>query len=177
MSGDADLFAAVALAHALGIASGIAVHVGWSFFGLAWLVSAIPGVVDVLRWGGAALLLVLGVRALSARPGAPDAKTTSHPPDRHASYAIGLATNLLNAKALLFFAALGAGVASSGASVALRLGLGLWLIAATFAFFCALASLSGSGILRERLRAQAHRIDHAMGCVLVALAVVVVLAE
>jgi threonine/homoserine/homoserine lactone efflux protein len=47
----------IGVATALGIGSGILFHVAWGMFGLGWAVDRFPGLLDVLRYGGAAVLL------------------------------------------------------------------------------------------------------------------------
>ncbi|WP_420465532.1 LysE family transporter [Panacagrimonas sp.] len=200
------LFAAVALAHALGVASpgpdfavvmrqtlahgrtggvltacgigsGIVFHVAWGMFGLGWAVENLPGLLPLLRYGGAAFLLWMGVQALRTRPAQTTDPLTAHLNKRGAwrHYGIGLATNLLNVKALLFFVALCSSVITVDTPVWLRLGLSLWLVLATVAWFSFLACTVGHPALRRRLGAISHHIDHAMGLVLIALALAVLL--
>jgi threonine/homoserine/homoserine lactone efflux protein len=85
----------------LGICLGTMTWAACSALGISALVAASPLAYDVLRYGGAAYLIVLGVRALRARPTADD-------PDRPSRKAFrsGLATNLLNPKIGVFYATL-----------------------------------------------------------------------
>ena len=48
----------------LGNVAGLIVLIGVSVAGVSALLAALPGALDVLRWGGAAYLLWLGVTAL-----------------------------------------------------------------------------------------------------------------
>ena len=166
----------IGVATALGIGSGIVVHVGWGMFGLGWVVQRFPGLLEAMRLGGAAVLLWMGLRALCSQPltghdsnGDGQAEASSQ-----RAYALGLATNLLNAKAFLFFVALGSSVIATGASPVLRIALGGWMVAATAGFFSFVAFTVGHPGVRGRLRAQAHRIDWVMGLILIALALSVV---
>ncbi|MGQ0619447.1 MAG: LysE family translocator [Panacagrimonas sp.] len=163
---------------ALGIGSGIVFHVAWGMFGLGWAIQRFPALLDVLRYGGAAFLLWMGVNALRSKPSptihriegerpGPDAGAASR------AYLVGLATNLLNPKALLFFVALCSSVVTAGASAALRLGLGLWLACATAAWFSVVAFTAGHEAVRGRLAQRAWLIDRAMGVVLVGLGLAV----
>lgn len=158
---------------ALGIGSGIVLHVAWGLFGLGWLVQRLPGLLDFMRLAGAAVLLWMGLGALRSRPFA-DGETV-HAEGRAGAaplpaYALGLATNLLNAKAFLFFVALGSSVIATGATPVLRIALGGWMVLATAGFFSFVAFTVGHPGLRGRLRRHAHHIDHAMGLILIALA-------
>jgi threonine/homoserine/homoserine lactone efflux protein len=204
MGGEWALFATVATAHALavaspgpdfavvvrqslafgraaglwtaaGIGSGIVVHVAYGLFGLAWLTQRHPQLLDALGYAGAFVLAWIGVGALRARPQTEsgEALPPARPGDRARFFGIGLLTNVLNPKALLFFVALFAAVLTAPTSGFVKLVLGVWLPLATFAWFALVATLLGRPAARRRLRRAAHWIDRAMGVVLVGLAVVI----
>lgn len=164
---------------AAGIASGIVVHVGWALFGLGWVVERYPLLLEILRYAGAAFLLWIGLRSVrtglraagSAGPAAP-APTAAGA----ASFAIGLGTNLLNAKAMLFFVALCSAVITQDTPAALRIALGLWMVFSTFAWFALLSVGLGHPALRTRLQRAAPRIDMAVGALLVLLALAMLVA-
>ncbi|MGQ0699770.1 MAG: LysE family translocator [Panacagrimonas sp.] len=164
----------IGLITALGIGSGIVVHVAWGMFGLNWAVTRFPPLLDMLRYAGAAFLLWMGIRALQSRPAvaAPDNRGTNvNSVSSARAYVVGLATNLLNAKAALFFVALCSSVVTAGASPTLRVLLGLWLVLSTAGWFSFVAFTVGHPAIRARLLRYAHRIDHAMGVILIALAI------
>jgi threonine/homoserine/homoserine lactone efflux protein len=158
---------------ALGVACAIGIHVSYSLFGLAWAIRQHPPLLTGLRYAGAVLLLWIGWNALRARPAA----VTAAAPVRAANrdFAVGFLTNALNAKAMLFFVALCTAVLSAGASAALRLGLGAWMVVATGAWFSFLAWTLGHPRVRERLRRWSHWIERAMGVILVLLGALVLL--
>jgi threonine/homoserine/homoserine lactone efflux protein len=86
---------------AAGIVTGLAGHTAAAALGLSAVLAARPDVLTAIRLAGAAYLLWLAAQALRAAlaPGAGPAPRTrsAHP------YLDGLASNLLNPKALLFF--------------------------------------------------------------------------
>ena len=202
------LFAAIAAAHALGVASpgpdwavvlrqslahgrrqgvltaagiamGIVVHTGWAFFGLVQARIAAPAIWPLMQYGGALLLLWLGIRSLTAPSNAPldpPFEPNTGQTRARSSLIIGLATNLLNPKAALFFLGLGTGVASVDASTALRLTLSLWLVLATFAFFCLLSMIATHPRVRSGLVHHRVTLDKAMGILLILVAIAVILA-
>jgi threonine/homoserine/homoserine lactone efflux protein len=99
----------------LGVASGLLLWGAMTAVGLAALVAASPLGYEVLSMAGAAWLVVLGVRALwSARRVAaaesPHGETGPAGEDGSArlwrSFSMGLSTNLLNPKALVFYVSL-----------------------------------------------------------------------
>ena len=95
---------AAGVASALGIAVGCLVHTLLVALGLAQLLVAVPAAYDVVRFGGAAYLVHLGIRAILARPAAPDAESPARA-SRGAIFRQGIVTNILNPKVALFFLA------------------------------------------------------------------------
>ncbi len=91
------------IASAFGIAAGLLVHITLIALGLAALLAAVPVANTVLRLGGAAYLIYIGVRAL-LRPGGLAARSLK-PADRFTAFRQGLVTNVLNPKIALFFLA------------------------------------------------------------------------
>lgn len=91
------------IASAFGIAAGLLVHITLIALGLAALLAAVPVANTILRLGGAAYLIYLGVRAL-LRPGGLAARSVK-PADRLTAFRQGLITNVLNPKIALFFLA------------------------------------------------------------------------
>ncbi len=158
---------------ALGIGSGIVFHVVWGMFGLGWLLEQLPSILNLLRYGGAALLLWFGVESLRGS-GDNAVDVSLAPTSASKAYLLGLATNVFNAKAVLFFVALCSSVLAAGASPALRMGLGIWLSLATMAWFSFLALTVGHPVIRQRLTRSAMRINQIMGLILIAIAVALI---
>jgi threonine/homoserine/homoserine lactone efflux protein len=92
------------IASAFGIAAGLLVHITLIALGLAALLAAVPIAATILRLGGAAYLIYLGVRAL-LRPGGLGAVRALKSADRFTAFRQGLVTNVLNPKVALFFLA------------------------------------------------------------------------
>ncbi len=157
---------------ALGIASGITFHVAYGMFGLAFAIERYPALLQLLQLVGAALLLWIGWGAIRARPLDDPAASVMTDGQRAAGgdFTIGLATNLLNVKAMLFFVALCSAVITGATSTALKLALSAWMIVATGLWFSFVAWTLGHPAVRRRLLGVAHWIDRAMGVLLIALA-------
>ncbi|MDF3198159.1 LysE family translocator [Pseudomonas sp. 1912-s] len=95
---------AMALATAAGLGVARACHVALAGMGLATLFKVAPWTFDVVRLGGAAYLLWIGVQCLRANL-LPNLNTEDGTAPAHAwrgAFQRGLLTNLLNPKALLF---------------------------------------------------------------------------
>ncbi|HEY0974849.1 MAG TPA: LysE family transporter [Solimonas sp.] len=161
---------------AAGIGSGILFHVAYSLFGLRWLTERFPWSLNAIALTGAAFLLWMGGNALRAQPHpamAPVSGTAPARGHRH-HYLIGLATNVLNPKATLFFVALFSTLVAGPVSLPMMVLLALWLPLSTFAWFASVALLLSQARLRAALQRHAHQLDRAMGLILIALASAVI---
>lgn len=158
---------------ALGIAAGISFHVAYGMFGLGWAIERFPALLSVLQLIGAGLLLWIGWGAIRARPLADPADAPANDAARAATgdFSIGLFTNLLNVKAMLFFVALCSAVITGDTSTALKLGLGGWMIVTTGLWFSFVAWTLGHPAVRRRLLGVAHWIDRVMGALLIVLGI------
>lgn len=161
---------------AAGIGSGILFHVAYGLFGLRWLTGQFPWSLNAIALLGAAFLIWMGTQALRAQPlsAEVDSGVVAERGDWKRNYLIGLATNVLNPKATLFFVALFTTVVAGPVETRMMLVLAVWLPVSTFAWFASVALLLSHTGLRTRLGRHAHRLDRAMGAILIALAVAVI---
>jgi threonine/homoserine/homoserine lactone efflux protein len=157
---------------ALGIAAGISFHIAYGLFGLSWAIQQFPALLTILRIVGALLLLYIGYGAIQAQPMA-DAEAPPRDGGKAAAkdFGVGLFTNLLNVKAMLFFVALCSAVITGATPIALKFALGGWMIFATGLWFCFVAWTLGHPEIRRRLLRSGHWIDRAMGAILLLLGV------
>lgn len=156
---------------AAGIGSGIFFHVAYGLFGLSWLTHRYPQSLTVLGIAGALFLLWMGSQAVRAQPMPESVEQlpAAQPGDRAKFFGIGVLTNVLNPKAILFFVALFTAVITGPVSTAMKVTLGLWIPFSTFAWFTFVAVMLGNPATRQRLRHVAHWIDRAMGVILILL--------
>src|SRR6266704_3165822 len=89
---------------ALGIGAGCLVHVLGAALGLSALLLALPHAYDLVRWVGAAYLVVLGVKALRSDQATLEVKGLA-PVSPRRIFVQGALTNVLNPKVALFFLA------------------------------------------------------------------------
>ncbi len=161
---------------AAGIGSGILFHAAYGLLGLRWLSARFPWSLDAIALIGAAFLIWMGLNALRSQPLPPatDPNMVATRGDWKRNYLIGLATNVLNPKATLFFVALFTTLVTGPISNTMMLVLALWLSLSTFAWFAAIALLLSHAGLRNALRRHAHQLDRAMGVILLLLAAAVI---
>ncbi|GAA5116140.1 LysE family translocator [Pseudonocardia adelaidensis] len=155
---------------AAGIVTGLAGHTAAAALGLSAVLAARPDVLTAVRFAGAAYLGWLGVQALRAafaRAPAAAARVRSSRP-----YLDGLAGNLLNPKALLFFLGLIPQFVVPGPTVTAQLLLlaGTTVLASVmwWAIVIPVVARGRAALARSRVR---RAVDAATGGALLAVAV------
>lgn len=93
------------LASMLGIETGEAVYIAGAALGITALLAASPVALSVLRYGGAAYLVLLGIRAWRDVGGEDEADGEATGGSNWAAYGRGLVVQLLNPKVAVFFLA------------------------------------------------------------------------
>lgn len=178
------------VATAVGVVAGIAVWLVAAFAGLAAVVRVYPAVMSGLQVAGGALLAALGVlglrgwwRARSAIrgdevPGAAgrtDAAARGPAIGPAGDVARGLATNLANPKALVFFGAVLTpflrGAVPTGQSVGVVAGM----IAVALLWFCGIAVVASQRGVNERVSRVLPAVDVVVSTLFVAVGVAFVL--
>ncbi|MFD1513617.1 LysE family translocator [Halomarina rubra] len=160
---------------ACGVATGVLVHTAVVVLGLAALLRTVPTAYLVVKYLGAAYLLVLGVRALTggddggfgAATDATDSTDTSGATDSTATggYGRGLLVNVLNPKVALFFLAFLPQFVPSGDPVGLA-ALGGTYALLTVVYLGVVAV--GADSVADRLVGHERALERASGVVLVA---------
>jgi threonine/homoserine/homoserine lactone efflux protein len=166
------------MAAALGALSGLCVHMLVAAVGLSVLLARSPGALTTIRWAGAAYLVWLGISLVRASFIAE--KSTDQTPDVSTSRAFtqAMLTNLLNPKAILFFASVIPQFVVAGTSTTVQvLALGAVDVVTGLVFYALLvataASLS-SWFSRPTVR---RRWDRATGGILTGLGVTLATAK
>jgi threonine/homoserine/homoserine lactone efflux protein len=165
---------AAALGTAVGNSVGVIVWGVLSAVGVSSLILASEIAYDVLRIGGAALLIVLGLRSLLRRgtdAGAGTEPGPATPAPRRAGWRVGLLTSLANPKLAVFFVALFPQFLRPGAAVLpAALAMAGVIVAFDLIWFSTLALIvdRAGAILRPRLRRIMERLT---GTVLVGFGV------
>ena len=165
---------------ALGVGSGILVHVTYSLLGIGLIVSQSIVLFNLLKWLAAAYLLFIGIKALRAQPAAAGAVVTasdSADRSRRGAFVTGFVTNGLNPKATLFFLSLFTVVINPHTPLPVQAGYGLYLALATGTWFCLVAWLFSQARVREAFARMGHWFDRLMGAVLVGIGVKLAFSE
>lgn len=159
---------------AIGIGSGILVHVTYSLLGLGLLIAQSTTAFTVLKVLGAAYLLWVGWQCLKAKPAV--AKEMEQDEDKSQTdsawkaWRLGFFTNALNAKATLFFVSLFSVVISPTTPLWVQGFYGLWMTVMTGLWFVGLALFLSRSSVRGFFRKISHWIERVTGIALIGLA-------
>lgn len=183
----------------LGVGSAILLHVCYCLLGVALFLSASPTAFSVVKLIGAGYLFYLGWQSLAPfarellgrkKLGSEPSRTSSGNVDEAAfdnasaelklppaksAFVTGFLTNGLNPKATLFFLALFTVVISPQTPRSIQIAYGLYLAAATFAWFTMLSFILGRPSIKTLIVSAGDWLDRVMGIILIALAAQVVL--
>lgn len=165
---------------ALGVGTGIFVHVAYSLLGIGLIVSQSIVLFNALKWLAAAYLFYIGIKALRARPAAPcSLEVVGDGAERspRGAFMTGFVTNGLNPKATLFFLSLFTVVINPHTPLAVQAGYGVYLAFATAIWFCLVALLFSQRRVRAGFARMGHWFDRLMGTVLVGLGVKLAFTE
>ena len=175
---------------ALGIMAGNTLWILGSLFGLSALVNTYPDVLSVLKAVGGSYLIWLGIGAI--RSGIAEARVkraavcqntavdTTSPADEAVSdnpwlqFRIGLATNLANPKALIFFGAVFAQFVMPGTSLAANALIALVLIVVGIAWFIGIALMVG--VFTKRIAQYGHFIEWGTGVIFIVLGAILLVS-
>jgi threonine/homoserine/homoserine lactone efflux protein len=155
---------------ALGFATGVAVHLALGFFGLGLLLQQSPLLVSLIQWLGIFYLLYIASRAWGAQSFRLQTTTERKPSRLMESYTEGLITNLLNAKAILFFVSLIVGLITPNTPLELKLSAMVIMVSVTFIWFALVARFLTINPIRERFLAAQQVIERTLAVLLVLMA-------
>ncbi len=170
-----------ALLTSLGIGTAILVHVAYSLLGIGIMIRSSDAAFSVVKWAGAAYLVYLAFRCLTAKPAAEDQALAPTQMEegsaaRRGAFLTGFITNVLNPKATLFFLALFSAGISQQTPRWVVVGYGFWMALATAAWFCLVSIIFTQASAVLRFRRHAHWIDRGTGVILLLFAVKLALA-
>lgn len=165
---------------AVGVGTGIFVHVAYSLLGIGLIVSQSIVLFNALKWLAAAYLFYIGIKALRAKPAASGSlEVVGDGVERspRGAFMTGFVTNGLNPKATLFFLSLFTVVINPHTPLAVQAGYGVYLAFATALWFCLVALLFSQNRVRASFARLGHWFDRLMGAVLIGLGIKLAFTE
>jgi RhtB (resistance to homoserine/threonine) family protein len=165
------------LMSALGIAFGVQVHVLYTAFGIAALITGSPALFIVVKIAGAAYLVYLGVTTFittsSSATGDPVPKAIS----QWSAFKMGFFTNALNPKTMLFVIATYTQVLHPFSPLQSYIYYGLFISVIHWLWFSFVAVFFSTSRLREKLLQHRRVLDGVIGSALVALGASLLIPE
>ena len=164
-----------------GVMTGIGHGIGFGIYaflaaaGIATALTLHESTETILKWGGITLLMWLGVNFLKASKGEPyeSPGDGNHGPSDRAGFAQGFAIALLNPKILAWMLALYTPFIEADISTETLFGMGLLGMAIDGTWYVTVATVLTRGDGVSKLRAQARRIDGAMGILMFVFAALI----
>ena len=159
----------------IGHGIGFGIYAFLAAVGIATALTLHESTETVLKWGGIALLLWLGFNFLKASRGEPyeSSGDGGHGPSGRAGFAQGFAIALLNPKILAWMLALYAPFIEADIDTETLLGMGLLGMTIDGTWYVTVATVLTRGDGVSKLRAQARRIDGAMGFLMLVFAALI----
>jgi RhtB (resistance to homoserine/threonine) family protein len=158
------------IAAAIGALSGLCVHMGIAALGLSVLLARSPEALAAIRWAGAAYLVWLGISLIRSSFRAEDSADRTQDTSTSRAFSHAMLTNLLNPKAILFFASVIPQFVVSGTSATVQvLALGAVDVVTGLVFYTFLVSVAAALSAWFARPAVRRRWDRATGGVLTGL--------
>ncbi|MFJ9991630.1 LysE family translocator [Pseudomonas putida] len=165
------------LAAALGIALGVQVHVLYTLFGIAVLISGSPTLFVLMKTLGAGYLVYLGYKSLTNTQRIHlDSQEPVNAAGTFAALRTGFLTNALNPKTMLFVISAYTQVVKPGSELVVNLGYGAFMSLAHWAWFSLVAVFFSSAGLRKAMIERQIVVDRVIGVALIGLGVAVAMA-
>ncbi len=164
---------------ALGIGSGIFVHIAYSLIGIGFIISQSVLLFSIIKYLGALYLIYIGwqlIRSKKSTATAPEMHVTQQKPvSAFRALREGFLTNALNPKATLFFLSLFTLVITPDMSLIARSLYGLEAVVVVSVWFTTLAYVLTYAPVRRTLVTMQHYVERGMGAVLIGLGITVAL--
>ena len=161
---------------AIGIGSGISVHLIYTLLGIALILSQSPTLFNIIKIIGAVYLLWVAWQAFHSR-----AKKASQHDETHKemtpwqAFRQGFLTNVFNPKVTVFFLVLFTNIVSPETPLWIQSLYGVWLVLYTMLWFVLVAWIFSRKVVLAWYETHGHYIDWGMGLFLIFIALKLVL--
>ncbi len=158
----------------LGISTGILVHVSYCIAGVGILLNSSEVLFNLMKMAGSLYLVYIGVKSIIAAKKEENEESVEKRvlKNRREAYKTGLFVNLLNPKATLFFLAVFTTILSKDTTVGYKVIFGLYMAAATMAWFSLISFIFGIKRVRELFVKYTDIFEKVMGVIFVCFGVI-----
>lgn len=165
----------------LGLGLGVAIHVTLVLAGFAVLITKSSLLYNAVRYAGAAYLLYVGVKSLTAQKR--DLKNNDNEPAPHktisgfAALRMGTLTNLLNPKSMVFFTAVYAQFITPGIPWTILVLYGITTVLIEILWFMGMSVILTDPRVKRRFLGLVHWIERVCGGLLILLGIRLALSK
>jgi len=163
------------LSAALGIACGVQVHVFYTVFGIAIIITHSPVLFMAMKLLGAAYLVYLGWKSFTSKSTLQLGTASGPRPSTGKAFGMGFLTNALNPKTMLFVVATYSQVVQANNTLAVNFAYGLFMSVSHWLWFSLVAIFFSAEALRQPMLSKQHVIDKVIGSALIGLGISLVL--
>lgn len=164
------------LAAAVGIALGVQVHVLYTVFGIAVIISQSPTLFVAMKVVGAGYLVYLGYKSLTNTTRISLEGLAHSKASVASALRTGFLTNALNPKTMLFVVSAYTQVVQPGSPLALDFAYGAFMSFAHWVWFSLVAVFFSNHLLRRAMIERQVVVDRVIGVALIGLGLAVVVA-
>ena len=165
------------LATALGITSGVSIHVSYTLFGFSYIINEASWLLEVMRYLGAAYLIWLGVTSLLSKSSGQNVADEAGMVKKLPSFIAfrnGFICNALNPKTALFFIAFFTQIVDPQTPLSIQVGFGVFVSLAHLAWFSFVACFLSHAALKGIFEKSKIYIEKVVGTCLLGLGLKIV---
>lgn len=157
------------LVSAVGVAFGVQLHVFYTVFGIAVVISHSPVLFLAMKFFGAAYLIYIGYKSLTNKSRVTLDLSNRGQLSLWAAFRNGFLTNALNPKTMLFVVSSYTQVVKPGSPFGVDLAYGAFMSLAHLAWFSLVAIFFSSEVLRKAMLEKQRLVDRVIGTALISL--------
>ncbi|MBN3853442.1 LysE family translocator [Paraburkholderia sp. Ac-20340] len=157
------------LVSAVGVAFGVQVHVFYTVFGIAVVISHSPVLFLAMKFFGAGYLIYIGYQSLTNRSRVTLDLSGGGQLSLWSAFRHGFLTNALNPKTMLFVVSSYTQVVKPGSPFGVDLAYGVFMSFAHLAWFSLVAIFFSSAVLRKAMLEKQRIVDRVIGTALISL--------
>lgn len=169
---------------ALGIATGLIIHMSYCIAGIGLLISQSIFLFNLIKWAGAGYLIYIGIHALRSKGmDTEELKAETITKDMHGktksdrkAFVNGFVTNILNPKATMFFLALFSQMLDPDLPLELAIAFCALCTLTAFSWFSTVSLVMAAKTVRQVYVSASKWIDRVFGSFFIALGLKLVLA-
>ncbi len=165
----------VGIITALGISTGVLIHVAYTILALAFVMKYTPQLLNIIKYIGAGYLIYIGYKTFTQKPILDTGSLSVINSFQALKY--GFFTNALNPKTTLFVVSTYTQIISMSTPKIILLGYGIFMSFTHFFWFSLISILFSSILLRQKMLARQVQMNKIIGFILCILGITLLFAK